>query len=165
MFPGGIFLDDCDKRIASFSQFSFLSQLGRRLKFWKTNVRQRCWRNFPALLFFYCDFFFYKGVVTKPGSAAKDDQRKQQDEKPLHGRYNVVATSSEIRESRRTRKHQGDPGSITRRIVCEESIAATEIGFAYEAPVPDSLPGKKRCQSRPIVGSSRLFQVKWQSWQ
>src|SRR5438552_18306566 len=70
-----------------------------------------------------------------------------------------------MRQSGRTRRRQGNPGFITRRIVCEESIAATEIGSAYEAPVPDSLPGKKRCQSRLIVRSSRLLQVKWQSWQ
>jgi hypothetical protein len=85
MFAGGIFLNKYDKRIASFSQFSFLPQSGGRLKFRKTNVWHRRWRNFPTLLFFYCDFFLHKGVVTKPGSAAEDDQRKQQDEKPLHG--------------------------------------------------------------------------------
>src|SRR2546427_4436111 len=37
--------------------------------------------------------------------------------------------------------------------------------IAYEASVLDSLPGKNRCHSRPIVGSSWLLQVKWQSWQ
>src|SRR5437764_15452254 len=70
-----------------------------------------------------------------------------------------------MRQSGRTRRRQGNPGFITRRIVCEESIPATEIGSAYEAPVPDSLPAKKRCQRRPIVRSSRLLQVKWKSWQ
>src|SRR6266481_9983232 len=99
MLSVGIFLDKCDQCIASFSQFSFLSQLSGRLKFRKANVWHRCWRNFPALLFFYCHFFFYKGVVTKPGSAAEDDQRKQQDEKPLHGWQNVAETSSEIQKS------------------------------------------------------------------
>src|SRR5262249_9045176 len=159
MFSGGIFLNKCDERIASFSQFSFLSQLGRRLKFRKTNVWHGRWRNFPALLFLYCDFFFYKGVVTEPGGAAEDDQRQQQYENPLQGELDRDETPRKIRKSRRTRKHKGKRkrGSITRRIVREESIAATEIGFAYEASVPDSLPGKKRCQSRPIVGSSWLL--------
>src|SRR4029077_15905956 len=100
MFPRGIFLDKSDKRITSFSQFSFLPQLGRRLKFRKTNVWHRRWRNFSTLLFFYCDFFFYKGVVTKQSSAAEDEQRKEQDEEPLHGWQNMVKTPSEIRESR-----------------------------------------------------------------
>src|SRR5260370_40153643 len=43
--------------------------------------------------------------------------------------------------------------------------ARTIKWIAYEASVLDSLPGKNRCHSRPIVGSSWLLQVKWQSWQ
>src|SRR4029077_5930923 len=156
MFSGGIFLNKCNERIASFRQFSVLSQLRCRLKLGKADVRHRRWCDFSTLLFFYRDFFFYKGVVTEPGGAAEDNQRQQQHEEPLHGWPNVVETPSEIPKGRRPTKHQGNPGSIRRRIVCEESIAATEIRFAYEAPVSDSLPGKKRCQSRPIVGSSRL---------
>src|SRR5439155_14629298 len=35
-----------------------------------------------------------------------------------------------MRQSGRTRRRQGNPGFITKGIVCEESIAATEIGFA-----------------------------------
>src|SRR5207244_11143764 len=77
MFSGGIFLDERDRRIASFCQFSILSQLGRRLKFRQADVR-RGWRsNFAALLLFHCDFLFYKGVVTEPGGAAEDDQCEQ----------------------------------------------------------------------------------------
>src|SRR6266513_5515585 len=35
----------------------------------------------------------------------------------------------------------------------------------YELSLPDSSPGKKRCQRRPSVRSSSLLQVKWQSRQ
>src|ERR1700751_2078270 len=165
MFSGGIFLNKCNERITSFGQFSVLSQLRCRLKLGKTDVRHRRWCDFSTLLFFYRDLFLYKRVVTEPGGAAEDDQRQQQNEKPLHGWSNVVETPGQIPEGRQTKKHKGNRSSITRKIVCEESIAATGIGLAYEASVPDSLPGKKRCQSRPIVGSSWLLQVKWQSWQ
>src|SRR6266542_511774 len=145
MLSVGIFLDKCDERIASFGHFPVLSQLRCCLKFGEADVWRRSRSNFPTLLFFHRDFLFYKSVITKPRRAAEDEQRQQQDEKPLHAWQNVVKTSSTIRGSRRTNKHQGNTRSITRRIVCEESIAATYIGFAYAAPVPDSLPGKKRC--------------------
>src|SRR5215470_17711333 len=114
MFSGGIFLDKCDERVASFSQFPVLSQLRCRLIFGETDVRCRRGSDFSTLLFLHCDFFFYKAVVTEPGSATEDDQRQQQYEEPLHGWQNVLETPSEIRESRRTRKHQCDRGSITR---------------------------------------------------
>src|SRR4029077_2203901 len=166
MFPAGIFLDKSDKRITSFSQFAFLPQLSRPLKFRKTDVWHRRWRNFPALLFFYCDFFFYKGVVTKPGSAAEDDQRKQQDEKPLHGGENVVETSTECQKSPRTRK-KGNPGSMTKRTVCEESIAATEIGFALRgagprfAPWKEAMPEASNCALFPVApGKMTILAVK-----
>src|SRR5206468_10640585 len=104
MFSSGIFLNQCNERIASFGQFSVLSQLRCRLKLGKTDVRHRRWCDFSTLLFFYRDFFFYKGVVTEPGCAAEDDQRQQQHEEPLHDWQNVIETPSEIPERRRDRK-------------------------------------------------------------
>src|SRR5947199_6611187 len=35
--------------------------------------------------------------------------------------------------------------------------------LSYELSLPDSRPGKKRCQRRPRVRSSSLLHVKWQS--
>src|SRR5436190_2126781 len=37
--------------------------------------------------------------------------------------------------------------------------------LSYELSLPDSRPGKKRCQRRPRVRSSSLLHVKWQSKQ
>src|SRR5207249_1189748 len=94
MFPSGIFLDKHNERVASFGELAFLSQLGGRLKFRKTNVRHRRRRDFSTLLLFYRNFFLYKGVVTEPGSAAEDDQRQQQYEEPLHGGTGKRPTSN-----------------------------------------------------------------------
>src|SRR5437762_3399049 len=49
----------------------------------------------------------------------------------------------------------------------EESRARNQSRrwLSYELSLPDSRPGKKRCQRRPRVRSSSLLQVKWQSKQ
>ena len=70
-------MDERDERIASFGQFSVLSQLDCGLKFREANVRLRWRSNFSPLLLFQCDFFFDEGVVTEPGGAAEDDQCEQ----------------------------------------------------------------------------------------
>ena len=85
MQPGGIFFNKSDQRVARFGQFSFLSQLGRRLKFGQTYIRCRRRGNFTALLLFNFDFFLDERVVTEPRRAAEDDQRQQQQNEPLHG--------------------------------------------------------------------------------
>jgi len=98
VFSSGIFLNQCNERIASFGQFSVLSQLRCRLKLGKTDVRHRGWCDFSTLLFFYRDLFFYKGFLTEPVGAAEDDQCQQQHEEPLHGWPTVIEMPSKIPE-------------------------------------------------------------------
>src|SRR6266480_1504933 len=98
MFSSGIFLNQCNERIARFAQFSVLSQLRCRLKLREADVRHRRGCDFSTLLFFYRDFFLYKGVVTEPGGAAEDDQRQQQHEEPLHGWQSAIVNPSDILE-------------------------------------------------------------------
>src|SRR5947207_16017954 len=76
------------------SEFPFLSQLRRCLKFGETDVGSRRRSDFSTLLFFHCDFFFVETVVTEPGGAAEDDQRQQQYEEPLHGWQSRIANPS-----------------------------------------------------------------------
>src|SRR4029077_3069677 len=77
VFPSGIFLDDSDKRITGFGEFSILAQLTRRLKIRQADVHHGRRSYFPALLLFYFDFFFDEGVVTEPRGPAEDRQREQ----------------------------------------------------------------------------------------
>src|SRR6266496_2541841 len=51
----------------------------------------------------------------------------------------------------------------------EESCATNQApgtikSILYESSGLDSLPGKNRCHSRPIIGSSWLLQVNWHSF-
>src|SRR6058998_3184632 len=98
MHSGGIFLDKNNQRVSSFSEFPFLSQLRRCLKFGETNVGSRRRSDFSTLLFFHCDFFFVETVVTEPGGAAEDDQRQQQHQEPLHGWQSAIVNPSDVRE-------------------------------------------------------------------
>src|SRR5438445_5451146 len=93
-----IFLDKNNQRVASFSEFPFLPQLRRRLKFRETNVWRRQLGDFSTLLLFHGDFFFDETVVTEPGGAAEDDQRQQQHEEPLHGWRSAIVNPSDVRE-------------------------------------------------------------------
>src|SRR2546429_5853011 len=98
MHSGGIFWDKNNQRVSSFSEFPFLSQLRRCLKFGETDVGSRRRSDFSTLLFFHCDFFFDETVVTEPGGAAEDDQRQQQHEEPLHGWRSAIVNPSDILE-------------------------------------------------------------------
>src|SRR6266576_920246 len=68
--------------------------------------------------------------------------------------------------SRRTESSHGS----TQSKIDHKKNSCTRLGSrrlikprAYEASLPDSAPGKKRCHRRPRVRSSSLLHVKWQS--
>src|SRR5947208_17152492 len=84
MFSGGIFLNEVYECIASFGQFSILPLVDRGLKFGQANIH-RWWRsNFSPLLLFHRVFFFDKGVVTEPVSAAQVVEVLQLVKQPAH---------------------------------------------------------------------------------
>src|SRR5215471_9766624 len=115
-----------------------------------------------------CSFFTAMSSFTKvlyPNHAAPPNMSNASNNTKSH----FIAGENESRLRTKCESHaEPENSKATQGLSQEKSCArnqspASEIGFAYEARVPDSLPGKKRCQSRPIVGSSRLLQVKWQS--
>src|SRR5260370_37063136 len=92
MFPGGILLDKCHERIASFGQFSVLTQLEHRLKLRQADVLRWWGRDFSTLLLFHCNVFFDKGIVTEPRGATEDHKSETKDAEPPQRSEHALTT-------------------------------------------------------------------------
>src|SRR5260370_14005804 len=88
---GRILFDESGKCRARFRQFPFLPQLGGGLKLRQAQIGAWFGRDFAPLFLSYIDALFEDTIITKPGGA-KNDDRKQQREEPLHESENETST-------------------------------------------------------------------------
>ena len=131
---GRIFLDVSGESGARFRNFSVLSQLGRGLIFRQRQINARFRRDFSALFFGDLNVFLENVVVSEPGGPAENDDCEKEDEQPLHGLESA-----------------GDNFVVAGADFQPRHLEKFQVAF--------SSPGKNRCQSRPMVGSSSLLQV------